>query len=414
VRNFYDTCIVGAGIIGLATAFRLTQAGQSVLLIDRKGMAEEASWGNAGAFAFADVEPLASPATLLRAPKWLIDPLGPLSMPISYAPKMVPWMLRFARASLPDRHEASTRAQAALMELSQTTTETMFADARISDRLRRDGAIYLYEGKRASDAAAPVWALRARHGVVFEPVSGDGLAALQPGLGASYCHGVFVPNWMTVTDPHEVAVAIGKAALARGASLEIGEVAEVGESADGGFARLQDGRRFAAKNVVIACGAWSHKLAAGLGDKIPLETERGYNTTLPPGAFALKRQLVLPADGYVVTPLATGIRVGGAAELAGLDRAPDFRRSEMMLKKATRVMPGLNTLGGKQWMGFRPSLPDSLPVIGAAPRAACVVYAFGHGHLGLTQSAGTARLVSDIVLKRSPAIDLRPYRPERF
>jgi D-amino-acid dehydrogenase len=219
---------------------------------------------------------------------------------------------------------------------------------------------------------------------------------------------------MTLADPYDVAVALGRAALTRGATFETGEVVDLSQNGQGVALRLSDGRRMSAPKVILACGAWSHRLAAKLGDRVPLETERGYNTTLPPGAFDLKRQLVLPADGYVITPLSTGIRVGGAVELAGLKRSPDFRRSEILLKKAEGVMQGLKTGGGVQWMGFRPSLPDSLPVIGRSSKAADVFYAFGHGHLGLTQAAATARLLSDLVLGRTPAIDPTPYRAERF
>lgn len=410
----HDVIVIGAGIIGLSIAFRLAEAGKSVLIIDRKGMAEETSRGNAGALAFADVEPLASPGIMLKAPKWLFDPLGPLSLPASYAPKILPWMLRFFRASLPDRHEASTKAQATLMELAKAETEPLFAAAGISNLLRHDGAIYLYEGEQALNGSKGLWDLRARHGVPFETISGARLAELQPGLGNSFTHGVFVPQWMTVSDPYEVTTSIGKAALARGATLEIGDVAHVAQTDTGVTLTLQDGTSRQAEQLVIAGGAWSHKLTSQLGGRIPLETERGYNTTLPPGAFDLKRQLVVAGDGFVITPLSIGIRVGGAVELAGLDRAPDFRRSEIMLKKAERVLPGLKTEGGKQWMGFRPSIPDSLPVIGRAPKANRVIYAFGHGHLGLTQSAATARLVSDMALNQMSLIDMAPYRPERF
>ena len=410
----YDVVVIGAGIIGLTAAFRLSEAGRKVLILDRKGMAAEASRGNAGAFAFADVEPLASPGVLWKAPGWLIDPLGPLSMPLSYAPKMLPWLYRFWQAGRPARHEASTAAQAALMRLAKTETEALFQTAGLSHHLRRDGAIYLYPGGAALRAAQPVWDLRARHGVEFETVSGARLADLQPGLSPRYSHGVFIPGWMTLSDPHAVACAIGQAAIARGARFEAGEVVDLVAGEADVQLRLADGRRIAAPQVILACGAWSHRLAAKLGDRIPLETERGYNTTLQPGAFDLRRQLVLPADGYVVTPLATGIRVGGAVEFAGLERAPNYRRSEILLKKAERVMPGLKAEGGVQWMGFRPSLPDSLPVIGRAPRSPRVIYAFGHGHLGLTQSAATARLVADLALGRVPAIDLPPYRAERF
>ncbi len=410
----YDHCIIGAGIIGVSIAFRLTQAGRSVLLVDRKGIAEETSRGNAGALAFADVEPLASGGTLMKAPKWLFDPLGPLSMPIGYAPQMVPWMLRFAYASLPGPHAASTRAQVALMALARSETEALLGDAGIGHMVRRDGALYLYEGAAALKAAHPLWKERQRHGVSFEAVHGERLAELQPGLGASYTHGMYVTDWWTVSDPHDYARALADAALAGGARFEIGNVAGIAPGPRSVVLTLDDGRSLEAGQVIVAGGAWSHRLTALLGDRIPLETERGYNTTLPPGAFDLRRQLVLPADGYVITPLATGIRVGGAVELAGLDRPPNYRRSEAMLRKSEKVLPGIKTGGGTQWMGFRPSLPDTLPVIGRSPGNPNVLYAFGHGHLGLTQSAATARLVADLALGREPAIDLRPYRPERF
>ena len=409
-----DHLIIGAGIIGLTAAFRLAEAGRRVLVIDRKGMAEGASRGNAGAFAFADVEPMASAGMLWQAPRWLFDPLGPLSIPLTYAPRMVPWLYRFWRASLPGAHLAATGAQAALMDLAAQETESLLHAAGLGHHLRRDGAIYLYEGAAALHRAGALWDLRGRHGVEHETVTGARLADLQPGLGLTYSHGVFVPRWMTLSDPYRVTCAIGEAALARGATFAPGEAVDLVPEADGVRVTFADGRHMTVPSVIIACGAWSHRMAAKLGHRIPLETERGYNTTLPPGAFDLHRQLVLPGDGYVISPLECGIRVGGAVEFAGLDRAPDYRRSAMLLQKAQNVLTGLKTVGGVQWMGFRPSLPDTLPVIGRAPGASRVIYAFGHGHLGLTQSAATARLVMELALGRSTALDLHPYRAERF
>jgi len=178
--------------------------------------------------------------------------------------------------------------------------------------------------------------------------------------------------------------------------------------------QMRDGRSVVARCVILAAGAWSHRLARTLGERIPLETERGYNTTLPVGAFDLKRQLTFGGHGFVVTPLDCGVRVGGAVELAGLDAPPNYARAATMLAKAKRFMPGLRAEGGTQWMGFRPSLPDSLPAIGPAAADARVVYAFGHGHLGLTQAAATARLVADILADRPPPLDLLPFCPQRF
>jgi D-amino-acid dehydrogenase len=164
----------------------------------------------------------------------------------------------------------------------------------------------------------------------------------------------------------------------------------------------------------VACGAWSHHLARTLGERIPLETERGYNTTLPPGAFDLQRQLTFPGHGFVLTPIAGGVRVGGAVELAGLRAPPNYQRAAVLLAKAKRFLPGLHTGGGTPWMGFRPSLPDSLPAIGPSPTDARITHAFGHGHLGLTQSAATAEIVAALVAGHAPPLDLPPFNPARF
>ena len=169
-----------------------------------------------------------------------------------------------------------------------------------------------------------------------------------------------------------------------------------------------------AGQVVIAAGAWSHRMTRTQGDRVPLETERGYNTTLPGGAFDLRMQLTFGGHGFVVTKLGEGVRVGGAVELGGLKLRPNFKRADVLLKKAKRFLPGLRTENGTQWMGFRPSMPDSLPVIGASSKSKRVLYAFGHGHLGLTQSAGTAELIADLATDGRPALSLDPFSPGRF
>jgi D-amino-acid dehydrogenase len=351
---------------------------------------------------------------MARAPRWLFDPLGPLSVPLGHAPRVAPWLWRFWRASRPDRFRAGIAAQAALMDLSRAETPPLYAAAGAEGMIRTDGALHLYADERELTAALPDWEARRAHGIAFEPVEGPALAALQPGLAASISRAVFVPGWQTVADPFAVARAIAEAATARGAQLRLAEAVRLAADGEGVTVGLADGSSLRGGAAVVAAGAWSHRLATLLGDKVPLETERGYNTTLPCGAFDLRRQIVLDAHGFVITPLASGIRVGGAVELGGLARPPDFRRADAMVAKAAAALPGLRTGGGTRWMGFRPSLPDSLPVIGRAPRAPRVVYAFGHGHLGLTQAAGTARLVDDLLLGRTPAIPLAPYRLDRF
>ena len=410
-----DVLVIGAGIVGVASALRLQREGRDVLLIDREQVAAQASRGNAGALAFTDILPLASPGILRKAPRWLLDPLGPLTIRPGYLPQLAPWLFRFWRACRDDRVRASTVAQSALMNLSALETPLLLDAADAGHMLRSDGMLQLYESEAELRASQAGWDIRAEHGIAFTHLHGpQAIAELQPGLSPALVAATFVPAWKTVSDPLHVTQAYAHAIVQRGGRIRCAEAVYLAPGTDGVTVQLRDGRSLVAQRVVIAAGAWSHRLARTLGENIPLDTERGYNTTLPVDAFDLRRQLTFGGHGFVVTPLATGVRIGGAVEFGGLDAPPNFARSAAMLAKAKRFMPGLSTEGGTQWMGFRPSLPDSLPAIGSASADARVVYAFGHGHLGLTQSAATARLVADIIAGRECPLDLAPFRPQRF
>ena len=409
-----DVVIIGGGIIALASAQKLLAAGRRVAILERKGIAQATSFGNAASFAFSDILPLAASGKIRQAPKWLMDPLGPLSIPPAYALKIAPWLVRFWRAGWRDRIAHSIAAQSALMRLAEPEMALMVAEAGLTSMVRRDGSLELYESEREFSASLPGWKARTAHGIEFEHVHGARLAEMQPGLSPVFVAATFVPGWQTVSNPYDFSLALGRAVQARGAQLLRGEAASVVPSGDGVTIRLADGRSLTSKAAVIATGAWSRKLTDPLGDRIPLETERGYNTTLPLGAFDVRKQLIFGGHGFVVTPLVNGVRVGGAVELGGLDLPPNFKRSEAMLTKARRFLPGLKPEGGTQWMGFRPSLPDSLPVIGPSRASPRIVYAFGNGHLGLTQSAGTGRLVRDLVCGETPSIDVSPFSAARF
>lgn len=409
-----DIAIVGGGIIGVNCALALSGLGRDVVLIEPQDLAGGASKGNAGALAFAEILPLASPRIIRKAFRWLFDPLGPLSLPPAYLPRIAPWLLHLWRSSWPDRYQANIKAQVALMGLARTEMQAMLDRTGLTHHLHSRGVLELYEGESRYRASQETARWRARYGIESHVLQGAELAAMQPGLAPRFTHGVFLADWRNVADPYVLGQAIGRQAMAGGVRLLHGSVRSLAPSATGMQLILDDGSRLQAGQVVLAAGARSHLLARDLGDRIPLETERGYNTTLPPDAFDLRQQITFSDHGFVVSPLTCGIRVGGAVELAGLDRAPDYRRAQVMLDKAKAFLPDLRTSGGTQWMGFRPSLPDSLPVIGRSPHHPAVLYAFGHGHLGLTQSAATARLIHDLITGRQPAIDLHPYRPQRF
>jgi D-amino-acid dehydrogenase len=408
-----DVIVIGAGVIGLSAAIAAQARGLSVTVLDRKGPAAGASAGNAGAFAFTDILPMASPGIMRKAPGWLLDPLGPLSVPPAYALKIAPWMFQFWRACSPRRVKASTDAQVALMTLSRDELEPFLARTGTMRMLRKEGNLQVYEGEAEFQASLPGWQLRAEHDIEFRHVDTAAMGEIQPGLSPRFTRGTFTPGWYSIGDPKLYVFALADHFRAMGGSIQRAEVKalrQIGEQVE--IATEGETRR--AGQVVVSAGAFSHRITATLGDRIPLETERGYNTTLPHSAFDLRTQITFGGHGFVVTRLSSGIRVGGAVELGGLKLPPNFRRAEAMLKKAKAFLPGLDDRDGTQWFGFRPSLPDSLPAIGRARTAPRVIYAFGHGHLGLTQSTGTARLVADLLTDQLLPVDMSPFSPQRF
>lgn len=409
-----EVLIIGTGIIGAMSALYLQNAGKSVTFLERGEIARGASSGNAGILAFPEIIPIPAPGIMRKAPRWLIDPLGPLSVPPAYALKIAPWLWRFRKASSPRRFRHGLNVQISMMALAAREMQNVAAMSELSHFISNTGTLDLYDTRASFDAAQKDWDEKERAGVAFSRVSRQDIEQLQPGLAPQFQNAIFTPAGLQVADPYEFTRAIVDLVIARGAVMRKGEASRIDTVGESTIVALTNGEKIDADKVVIACGAWSKPLATSVGNTVPLETERGYNTTLPSGSFNLTRQLYFNDHAFVVTPLSSGIRVGGAVELGGLDLPPNFRRSEALLKKASRFLPGLKTEGGRQWMGFRPSMPDCLPVIGRSRASSDVIYAFGHGHLGLTQSAATAKLVTQLIQGEDTAIPVDPFRASRF
>ncbi|NGO66261.1 FAD-binding oxidoreductase [Rhizobium daejeonense] len=414
VQTKADVVVIGAGIVGAMSALHLQQQGRNVVILDRTGPAAGASAGNAGILAFPEIIPIPSPGVMFKAPKWLLDPLGPLSIRPAYALKIAPWLWHFWRASSRKVFEQGIVTQAAMMELAAVEMARIRAIPELAPFFDNTGTLDLYDSEESFDAAAHDWREKEKAGFEFRRVNRKEIEELQPGLAPQFQHAMYSVSGVQINDPKEFTRAVCAQAEAAGAALRIADVTDIAATGDSATITLANGETIEAGTVVLAGGAWSKKLTARLGDRVPLDTERGYNTTLPSQSFNLKRQLYFNDHAFVVTPLSHGIRVGGAVELGGLDLPPNYNRSKSLLAKAGRFLPELDTRGGTEWMGFRPSLPDCLPVIGYSKASRSVVYAFGHGHLGLTQSAATGKLVSDLVAGRATGMSLAPFRPDRF
>lgn len=281
--------------------------------------------------------------------------------------------------------------------------------------LGAEGCLSLYADEAEFRADREHIEVLERFGFRHEILRGNAIRDLEPALTTRIAQAVLFPDNRSVSDPYRLVVALAERFQALGGRIETGEVVDFERGDEGVTAvRLKDGRRIAAAKTVLAAGAHTGRLSKLLGEPIPLETERGYHTQIMAPGISMRHSIIWPARAFMVTPTAGGIRVGGTVEMAGLDAAPDYRRAKVLLKRAREALPALKAEETTEWMGHRPALPDTIPVIGPSAKRRNVFYATGHGHLGLTYAATTARLIADLATGVSPPIDLTPYRVDRF
>jgi D-amino-acid dehydrogenase len=407
--------IVGAGIVGLATAYHLLKDGRRVTIVDRSPDGDKASFGNAGAIAVTEVVPASVPGVSIKVFRWMLDPLGPLAIRPAHAPKLVPWLRRFVRSSTSDEADRISGALAAINSRVYTDLLPMLLETGMASELRRNGALTLYETRKGYHRDEAEWVRKRALNIAVEELSGAEARQMEPALGPLVYRAMWTPEWSHVGDPKRLVQRLREWLRRRGVDVRTGEVSHISSVAGASLSlELAGGHRVLADQVVVAAGAWSAELARGLGDCALLESERGYNTTLPCPGVTITRELVFAERKFVASPLDCGLRIGGAAEFGGLNATPNFKRSRVLLQLAQRYIPALQISGGTVWAGHRPTTPDSLPVIGPSKHKENVFYAFGHGHLGLTQAATTGRLVSELIARSRPAIDMTPYGIERF
>ena len=408
--------VIGAGIVGVNVGLALLGKGYDVTILDRGEPGMGASFGNAGGIAVSECAPVAMPGMLKSVPGWLMDPLGPLSVRWGYLPKMMPWLLRFLAASRKTRVEQIAANMATLLNRAWDDYDPVIKGAGLADAVfKKHGAMAVYRSNSSRKAAEYAIDLRRRNGIKLRDLTRDEVRDIEPDLAPIFACGVMEEDWGHVLDPFKITTGIFKHFLERGGKFQTAGVANFVFRDGKPRAAITDaGDMINFDNVVVACGAWSKMLAKRLGSPVPLDTERGYNTTVPYHDAKLSRMVVCADDSFVLSPLEMGIRVGGAVELGGLLAAPNYDRAKALFAKGKEVLPKLSAEGGTEWMGFRPSMPDSTPVISRSPRHANAFFAFGHGHLGLTLGATTGRLVADLMASGEAPVDMTPYRINRF
>lgn len=410
-----ETVVVGAGIIGLSVAYQLVKAGVKVTIVDSDPEGDKVSVGNAGGVAVTEILPASVPGLLWRVPGWLMDPLGPLTIRPAHAVKLVPWLSKFARAARTGEVARISAALAALNARVYDDLKPMLADIGLLGELHHNGALTVYESEMGFRRDENEWARRRAHGIEAVAIPADEARRLEPALGPLVRRAVLTPQWAQVDDPRTLLEGLRRWLGQLGVAIVTARVLDACDSHTGGLVvNLEGGVGLRAGKLVIAAGAWSGQLARVFGDRVLVESERGYNTTIPNPGVSLRGELIFAEHKIVATQLRCGLRIGGAAEFAGLTVAHNYLRCRALVAMASKYLPGLKTEGGIDWAGHRSATPDSLPVIGSSSRNRKIFYAFGHGHLGLTQAATTGRLIADLATGRPPAIDVAPFSIGRF
>jgi len=406
--------IIGAGVVGLACATQLQMRGHSVTIIDPRPPGEYCSFGNAGCLSRASCVPLGLPGLWRQVPRWLLDPSGPLHIRWRHLRALAPWLWRFQRSSSPAQVARIADALHALLTVTLVKWRPLAERAGVPELIVQRGYAFAYESDAAFDADALGRAIRTEHRVRIDVLRGPDIIAFDPVLSPNLTHLVVLPEQGHCPNPLRLSQALANRLRESGATF-IAESAVAFDRVDGRVVAVRTaGAKTATDAVVVAAGAHSAALASQLGNDVPLTTERGYHVMLESPTVMPRAPIASGEGKYFATPMEGGLRIAGTVELASLDEPPDHRRADALLAKAQRLFPGLRGERLTRWMGHRPSLPDSLPVIGRSRTARNALLAFGHGHVGLTAAAPTADIVADLIAGREPFIDIAPYAAERF
>lgn len=408
--------IAGGGIIGCAIAATLAARGHAVTLFEPDLAGLPASAGNAGILAVPEVDPIARPDMLTQVPRWLIDPLGPLTLRWRDLAALTPWLTAFLRSASPARAAATRAALLGLMRRVEADHEALSALAGMTDPLRATGALTLFDRDAGLETAFRHESKTARElGFTLERLSPSEVRARIPALDGRFAGGIVSSGYKTFRHPTTFLRAL-QTHVGRTATMVDEAVTAVRPEARAVALVSGDGASHRFDKVVIAAGVWSRSLVRGLGLRVLLETERGYNTTYATPPFELAMPIFFADHGFVASPFEGALRIGGAVELARPEAPPNFARARAMRTKMRRYVSALPEEGGIEWMGRRPSTPDSLPVISLSPTDPRIAFAFGHGHLGLTLSATTGRLIADLLDGNDPetARGMAPFSLNRF
>ena len=405
--------VIGAGMCGVSTAIWLQRSGHTVILIDKGLPGMGASFGNAGLLAQWAVAPVTSPTLWREAPKYLTDPNSPLFMKWSYFPKLIPWLAKF----LSHANDAATRrivsSQIPLVCDAVDQHKSLVRCTGLEHWVTNSKFSYAYRSKAHFDADAYTWSLKKIAG--FEPtvITGHEVQECEPILGPTIQCLAVLEGQGHIVNPGQYITELAKYFTKNGGKFIQAEVLDLHKK-DGRISHIDtDKGSFECSHAVITAGIWSKDLMKKLGLKVPLETERGYHVVFENPSEMPRNPIMITSGKFGVNPMDMGLRCAGTVELGDHHAGPSNAPIRLLMRHTKEVFPNLTYSGTQEWMGFRPSTPDSLPLIGELG-ASRIYTGFGHQHVGLTAGPKTGRLIAQLIDGHTPNIDMSPYAPARY
>ena len=404
--------IIGAGIQGVCIGLQLTKKGIPVTIFDREDPGSMSSYGNAGHFSPYAVVQLNRPDVIYDIPKMLLSSYGPLALKWNYIPKMIPWILKYLKSSTKKSMMHTTKFMHQILDLSLSAYDEILSEIDTTNLVDRKGIIYIWTNKNLKSRKMEI-KIRNDLGIKQRLLSREEVLELEPNLNPVFDAGVIYDYAYHARDPKGITKKLFELYLKLGGKFKKEEVTNVEQTRFNQTQVKTNSGNFNFEKIVLACGAFSKKLTDQLGEKIPLDTERGYHIHYKKMDHLLKRPVIFLDRGFGMTPMNQGLRAVGTVELGGFDNPISKKRIDYIDKCAKELLPQLGEFQD-EWLGFRPTLPDFLPVIGPSLKNKNIIYAFGHHHLGWTLGAITGKIVSGIVNEEKTNLDLSPYSSARF
>ena len=404
--------IIGAGIQGVCISLFLQKKGFKVTLFDRGEPGNSASYGNAGHFSPYASVPFNRPDVLVDVPAMLFSTTGPLALKWNYVPKMIPWFLKFIKNCRKKKMMHTAKYMHQILDLALPTYDELFKEIDVSELVESKGIIYFWTDKDLKSRELE-YNIRKELGVEQQMLKADEIYDLEPHIKKIYHAGVFYPNAKHARNPGKILLKLFNLFLNQGGHFEKQNVETINFSTDEKPIIKTNLNFYTFDKAVIACGAFSKKLTDQMNEKIPLDTERGYHVHFKGHDHLLSRPVIFLNRGFAITPMEQGLRVVGTVEFGGLDNPPSKKRILNLVNNARYLFPELNK-HHDEWLGFRPTLPDFLPVMGSSKKYKNIFYSFGHHHLGWTLGAISGKIVAGIIDGDNTNLDLSPYKSLRF